>query len=610
MEDLTRAYGNGEYYVIGFYEKYSYNSAYDVYVCVIGVDPEFGDEIPYVLDVAASVEDGIIRVSIADVKAALESYNAMYGTAYTVCTNMINVSLVPSGNDWTLDYAITFEPHILSYENTVTENEIHKGVTHSASCIECGETVVDSESCNFYYTHFNEYSNGNSVYGYIYTCRDCGFTYRVTYHEELTDATKCEYTRYATYSYGEISYDVVENVYENHSYSYTHSKIEEGNSYHTSTCTACGTESTGYCNFYSNKSENVEVDGVTHIIYNFYCGDCGYEYQEEHYTILTDASTCTYTQYYVYRWNKQADGSFAESHTSENSYTNHNYEYAHSGIVDNQSYHNLVCSACGVSETYNCSFYWYNSESYEENGTAHNVSYYRCNCGFEYSQDWMTVYTTPCEGQNFVIYTYNGQSVSVDQGNFKNHNHDYTYTVAEDGSIIANNSCSNCGTVIGSVTVTVPTCEGLVFVGEYNGDMYFELTPTKDGVYEISSSNNSNEYITVDPWVYVYEGDYQIMDNDDYGSLNFYVAPWLNANTVYRVIIDLRNVTGNGQLTVNVASPTEEDTSAGGDASTDDEISSSEGIDDPAYGEIAPSDGSYDFSYDASLDDATSCVTA
>ena len=103
MEDLTDAYGNGEYYVAGYYVE-----SYVEFTYYVGLVLPDGAE--YILDgVNITTVDGIraFAVSKAEIAALAESAGiAEYDVRFT---------FVPYGSDGSLDYAITFaEPTAVS----------------------------------------------------------------------------------------------------------------------------------------------------------------------------------------------------------------------------------------------------------------------------------------------------------------------------------------------------------------------------------------------------------------------------------------------------------------------------------------------------------------
>ena len=97
MEDLTVQYGNGEYYVIGYYAQN--NVEFSQYVSLILAD---GTEIPILSGIDFIAIDGIR--SFAFSKADVEEWAIENG--YT--DYLVRFSFVPVGSDGSFDYGITF----------------------------------------------------------------------------------------------------------------------------------------------------------------------------------------------------------------------------------------------------------------------------------------------------------------------------------------------------------------------------------------------------------------------------------------------------------------------------------------------------------------------
>lgn len=96
MEDLTEQYGNGEYYVVGYYARN--NVEFTQYVCLI-----LADETEVLVDgIEFFTIDGVRAYAFS--KAAVEAWATENGyTDYEV-----RFSFVPVGSDGSFDYGITF----------------------------------------------------------------------------------------------------------------------------------------------------------------------------------------------------------------------------------------------------------------------------------------------------------------------------------------------------------------------------------------------------------------------------------------------------------------------------------------------------------------------
>lgn len=103
MEDLTDEYGNGENYVVGYWDRNNVDFIY--YASLILHTPleDGNDEI---------VLTGIEFTSLEDVRAIAFSKDAVEAAAvelgYTSDTYDVRFAFVPVGSDSSFDYAITF----------------------------------------------------------------------------------------------------------------------------------------------------------------------------------------------------------------------------------------------------------------------------------------------------------------------------------------------------------------------------------------------------------------------------------------------------------------------------------------------------------------------
>lgn len=110
MEDLTETYGNGEYYVVGYYARN--NVEFSQYVSLILAD---GTEVAIWSGIDFTTIDGIRAYAIS--KAAVEAWATENGyTDYDV-----RFSFVPVGSDGSFDYGVTFtEPTVVT--DTISDN--------------------------------------------------------------------------------------------------------------------------------------------------------------------------------------------------------------------------------------------------------------------------------------------------------------------------------------------------------------------------------------------------------------------------------------------------------------------------------------------------------
>ena len=103
MEDLTEAYGNGENYVVGYWNRDKVDFIYNVSL-ILHTPLENGDDQIVLTDITfTSLEDVVaISFSKSDVAAAAEALG------YSADEYDVRFSFVPVGSDSSLDYAITF----------------------------------------------------------------------------------------------------------------------------------------------------------------------------------------------------------------------------------------------------------------------------------------------------------------------------------------------------------------------------------------------------------------------------------------------------------------------------------------------------------------------
>ena len=149
MEDLTDIYGNGEYYVVGYYARNDVN--FSKYISLVLADGT-------VIDVLSGIEfttiDGIRAFAFS--KTAVEAWATENGyTDYHV-----RFSFVPDGSDGSFDYGITFTERIeidTIIDDVSFTDYIGEGETKSY-------TITPTEDGVWTFT---SYSN-KDTYGYLY----------------------------------------------------------------------------------------------------------------------------------------------------------------------------------------------------------------------------------------------------------------------------------------------------------------------------------------------------------------------------------------------------------------------------------------------------------
>lgn len=171
LEDLTARLGNGEYYVIG-YDSWS---GYE-YMVVLSLVVEGLDE-PIFLDTYVDVQESLIYISLADVKAEVESLG------YSICSESLRVSFLPVDVEGQIDYAITLDPH---YCEKVVDSHSCGYQTVSYVCTLCDEIcrlqIVASSNCTGFYVEDNSYEGDDGVWHNVsahHCVDDCGYSYTV-----------------------------------------------------------------------------------------------------------------------------------------------------------------------------------------------------------------------------------------------------------------------------------------------------------------------------------------------------------------------------------------------------------------------------------------------
>ncbi len=149
LEDLTDAYGDGEYYVVGYAIRN--NVEFSQYVSLVFAD---NTEVPIWSGIAFVTIDGIRAVAFS--KAAVDAWAAEHGyTDYNV-----KLSLVPVGSDGSFDYGITFtetEEIGVIVDDVSFTDYIGEGETKIY-------TITPTEDGTWIFTSASEYD----TYGYLY----------------------------------------------------------------------------------------------------------------------------------------------------------------------------------------------------------------------------------------------------------------------------------------------------------------------------------------------------------------------------------------------------------------------------------------------------------
>lgn len=107
LEDLTEAYGNGQYYVVGYYARN--NVSFSQYISLILDD---GTEIAIWSGIDITAVDGLRAFKFS--KAAVEAWAAQNGYS----NYQVKFSFVPVGSDGSFDYGVTFSER--QYYSTIT----------------------------------------------------------------------------------------------------------------------------------------------------------------------------------------------------------------------------------------------------------------------------------------------------------------------------------------------------------------------------------------------------------------------------------------------------------------------------------------------------------
>ena len=151
MEDLTDAYGNGEYYVVGYYARN--NVEFSKYVSLVLAD---GTTIDVLTGIEFTTIDGIRAYAFR--KADVEAWAAENG--YTDFD--VRFSFVPVGSDGSFDYGVTFtEPTVVT------------------------ETIVDNVS-------FTDYIGAGETKSYTITPTEDGVWTFTSFSDHDTYATLCD----------------------------------------------------------------------------------------------------------------------------------------------------------------------------------------------------------------------------------------------------------------------------------------------------------------------------------------------------------------------------------------------------------------------------------
>ena len=549
LEDLTWKEGNGDSYVIGYY-LYS-DVPYDIYVSLIIDDgTEFGEE--YLLNSFIKVNDtgSMIFVSIDDVIAAINTVNEIEGTEYSICTNMIRISLVPETDEYDCDYAITLDPHVLSYTADISENG--EAYTHKAVCSICGFTK-DSHECSFY----NSYEDEKTIDGITYEiyelrCRHCDNFYRETRWVALADADKCLYSAFTKYEWNGGERIVEGDAETRHKFDYVFdSAIDENGSFnarhYVSACIDCGyvedkVATIGSCNCNGWSFTYVDENGKTVYVSHYRCYKCGFSYKYVYYYQPSEDESCVYDIIRTYYWGYLGDGVYESSVNGEIESTYiHNYsDFSHIDVDSATSVprrHTAVCIDCGVSEEGYCSFK-HSKENVDIDGITHTVTTYTCTeCGFEYVCDLWDE-TVKCGYITYRAYSwyYNGEQVGyTNESENVYHTNSYEYTVSEN-TVIRTCSCDVCGEAYdgGAATVVFYSAYTLTPITEGTEEYFvFELTVDKSGIYNYYSANNNCDTVG---YIYGEDGNMICSNDDGADNNNFFIKVELNEGATYYLV--------------------------------------------------------------------------
>ena len=539
LEDLTWKLGNGENYAIGYYVGNGYS--YEIYVEVMLGDGPDADSI--LLNDYIEMEDtgSVLYVNIESLKSAIANMAELSKIDISICTNMVRISFVPEYNDYDFDYAITVDAHIRSY-SALDGVDGAMPSTHSASCSECGEAIIESADCRFVRSYRDSVTENGIKYEITaYSCRYCDNSYTETVWSELTDATSCTYTRYkkTEWAGGENTVEVDTYVEHNYKYSFNADSVgaDKFSPTHSYACLDCGNSyDSGSC-MYSGWYFNYTVDGVTYGVEYHHCPNCHFAYKRLQYSELTDTSSCEYTRYTTYLWNRNSECVFESSYVESYKYNDHTYEYVHVDGDGNSlpGTHTSVCTKCPYTETSYCNF----SGTVEEiviDGVNHRIINYACSqCKFEYVSDYYFVTDNACGGTTeYYVYTWldsNGEEKSkTDTYVNANHIGSFSYSVNDEGYIVRSYGCK-CGAVMSSAVITMNTPYDVELYTDHASRYFvFEFTPDTTTVYSFYSLN-----YTSDTHGYIYDADGNcIADNDDGGEgLNFRIDMELEAGKTY-----------------------------------------------------------------------------
>lgn len=113
LEDLSATLGGDDYYVMGYWMKEAADPYFNYFmirisIMVDGIDVALPMDVEYTT-VTGENNSGYIKMSIADIAAAIEEYAEMCEASYSIYTNPVRISFVPAGAGGDFDYAITFD---------------------------------------------------------------------------------------------------------------------------------------------------------------------------------------------------------------------------------------------------------------------------------------------------------------------------------------------------------------------------------------------------------------------------------------------------------------------------------------------------------------------
>ena len=570
LEDLTWKLGDSTNYAIG-YANY-YGISVDVFVSlVINARTDEEDEILLNDFIEMTDTGSVVYLNLENIADAIANLAESFDADWSICSDecMVRISFVPEYDDYDCVYAITLDPHVLSYtEGDIVYDETNHTIssTHSASCTLCGEVVRSDESCRFLRTYRDTtLEDGSASRVTVYTCYYCDNEFTVVNEwNVLVDASTCTYARYMTWVIGDESYDVIDYTYQNHDYDYSFDEDSVNAAdgtfepTHSMVCTTCGdVQYNENCDCYSERNYHYSTtyveDGVSKTVRYYYCNDCGFGCKRVQYRELTDSSCCQYTEKYERSWGFNNGYYDNVMSWDGNTYYSHSYVYEHVYLADVNIPYNHVCTCedCGYTYETSCSMSGSSREQLVD-GVMHTYTDYTCTyCGFEYRRDYYVTYSdNSCESTAHYIYTWydvNGELDSYETSNtYTNHSYQYVYTVNDNGAVVRTVAC-NCGYDPGyatTVTMNAPDTYDVQFV-EGNNTRFFvySVTVSATSRYKFYSDNSN-----IDTHGFIYDADGNRLANDDDGAgyPDFYIDITLEAGQTYYLVTCVHGEAYNG----------------------------------------------------------------